>query len=115
MGNDSDDSEQDSDEESNQDSDEISEEEDSDEESEEDSDEESEEDSDENSEQESEENSGNDSSHESNEEVDFHVIPPPKSGTLDSAIESSTRVLVTMVRTQLESFSHSMSQHLKPN
>merc|ERR1712223_1822907 len=108
MGQDSDDdSEQDSDEESNQDSDEISEEEDNDEESEEDSNE--------NSEEESEENSGNDSSHESNEEDDFHVIPPPKSGTLDSAIESSSRVLVTMVRTQLESFSHSMSRHLKPN
>merc|ERR1712223_1569792 len=98
---------QDSDEESNQDSDEISEEQDSEEESEEDSNE--------NSEEESEENSGNDSSHESSEEVDFHVIPPPKSGTLDSAIESSSRVLVTMVRTQLESFTHSMSQHLKPN
>merc|ERR1711953_507041 len=107
---------EDSDEESNQDSEENSEQEDSDEESEEDSNENSEEeDSDENSEEESEENSGNDSSHEFNEEGDFHVIPPPKSGTLDSAIESSTRVLVTMVRTQLESFSHSMGQHLKPN
>lgn len=51
---------------------------------------------------------------ESDDEPDFHVLPPPKSGTLDSAIETSARVLVTMIRTQLENFSVSMSHHLMP-
>jgi hypothetical protein len=30
---------------------------------------------------------------------DFHVLPAPKDGTLDQAIEKATRVAVTMVRT----------------
>ena len=59
--------------------------------------------------------SDDESPHESDEEPDFHVLPPPKSGTLDSAIEKTSRVLVTMVRTQLENFSESMSQHLMPH
>ena len=40
---------------------------------------------------------------------DFHVLPPPKDGTLDAAIEKATRAAVTMVRQQLENFSYSMS------
>jgi hypothetical protein len=30
---------------------------------------------------------------------DFHVLPAPKDGTLDQAIEKATRVAVTIVRT----------------
>ena len=55
-----------------------------------------------------------DDSHEgSDEEPDFHVLPPPKSDTLDMAIEKATRVGVTMVRMQLESFSKDMAQCLQ--
>merc|ERR1712223_2064261 len=52
---------------------------------------------------------GDDYHEESSEEPDFHVLPSPKSGTLDSAIEKTTRVLVSMVRTELNNFSQSMS------
>merc|ERR1711953_971811 len=55
-----------------------------------------------------------DDSHEgSDEEPDFHVLPPPKSDTLDMAIEKATRVGVTMVRMQLESFSKDMAHYLQ--
>jgi len=42
---------------------------------------------------------------------DFHVLPPPKDGTLDQAIEKATRVAVTMVRSYLNEFADSMSHH----
>jgi len=48
----------------------------------------------------------------SDDEPDFHVLPPPKSDTLDMAIEKATRVVVTMARNGLEQFSESMSQYL---
>jgi len=60
----------------------------------------------------SEEDSGDNSHEESSEEhtePDFHVLPSPKSGTLDSAIEKTSRVLVSMVRTELQNFSQTMS------
>merc|ERR1712109_265053 len=57
----------------------------------------------------SEEDSGDNSHEESSEEPDFHVLPSPKSGTLDNAIEKTSRVLVSMVRTELKNFSQSMS------
>jgi hypothetical protein len=42
----------------------------------------------------------------------WHVLPPPPAESLDRAIEKSTRVLVTMVRQQLENFAENMSGHL---
>ena len=69
-----------------------------------DSDDESDDDSDD-----SDEDSGADHS---DDETDFHVLPPPKSDTLDMAIEKATRVVVTMARNGLEQFSESMSQYL---
>lgn len=57
----------------------------------------------------SDEDSGSDHS---DDETDFHVLPPPKSDTLDMAIEKATRVVVTMARNGLEQFSESMSQYL---
>jgi hypothetical protein len=42
---------------------------------------------------------------------DFHVLPAPKEGSLDRAIEKATRVAVTMVRTYLDEFAESMSHH----
>merc|ERR1711899_6088 len=44
---------------------------------------------------------------------DFHVLPAPKDGTLDAAIEKATRVGVVMVRQYLDHFSSSMSHHLQ--
>merc|ERR1712038_449291 len=41
------------------------------------------------------------SDHDSHED-DFHVINPPKDGTLDAAIEKATRVGVAMVKMQLD-------------
>jgi hypothetical protein len=62
---------------------------------------------------ESDDDSDNDSSSDESDEVDdFHVLPPPKSGTLDQAIEKATRVTVTMVRTFLEDFSDNMGKYL---
>lgn len=58
------------------------------------------------------EDSDDESSDESDSEPDFHVLPPPKSETLDMAIEKATRVLVTMARTGLEQFSETMGQYL---
>jgi ABC-type Zn2+ transport system substrate-binding protein/surface adhesin len=53
------------------------------------------------------------SDHESDEEhEDFHVLPAPKDGTLDQAIEKATRVAVTMVRTYLDDFSENMAHYL---
>merc|ERR1712141_640997 len=43
---------------------------------------------------------------------DFHVLPPPKSGSLDMAIEKATRVGVSMARMQLNNFSNTMSHFL---
>merc|ERR1712223_2135426 len=54
------------------------------------------------------EHSGDDSHDE-----DFHVLPAPKDGTLDAAIEKATRVGVVMVRQYLDHFSSSMSHHLQ--
>ena len=42
----------------------------------------------------------------------FHVLPAPKDGTLDAAIEKATRVGVVMVRQYLDHFSESMSHAL---
>jgi len=53
--------------------------------------------------------SGDDSHH----DEDFHVLPAPKDGTLDAAIEKATRVGVVMVRQYLDHFSSSMSHHLQ--
>merc|ERR1712109_414342 len=66
-------------------------------------------DSDEGKESDDDKDSGDDSHEESSEEPDFHVLPSPKSGTLDSAIEKTSRVLVSLVRTELQNFSQSMS------
>jgi len=71
-------------------------------------------DSDEGKESDDDKDSGDDSHEESSEEPDFHVLPSPKSGTLDSAIEKTSRVLVSLVRTELNNFSQSMSKHLMP-
>merc|ERR1712109_394784 len=60
----------------------------------------------------SDEDSDENSHEESSEEPagpNFHVLPSPKSGTLDSAIEKTSRVLVSLVRTELKNFSQSMS------
>jgi hypothetical protein len=52
---------------------------------------------------------GNDDHH---DDEDFHVLPAPKDGTLDAAIEKATRVGVVMVRQYLDHFSESMSHAL---
>merc|ERR1711994_324116 len=52
------------------------------------------------------------SGHDSHED-DFHVIDPPKDGTLDAAIEKATRVGVAMVKMQLDQFSENMSHYLQ--
>jgi hypothetical protein len=57
--------------------------------------------------------SGDDSHEDSDEEPDFHVLPPPKSGSLDMAIEKATRAGVSMVRMQLDNFSESMAHYLQ--
>jgi len=46
------------------------------------------------------------------DDEDFHVLPAPKDGTLDAAIEKATRVGVVMVRQYLDHFSSSMSHAL---
>jgi len=46
------------------------------------------------------------------DDEDFHVLPAPKDGTLDAAIEKATRVGVVMVRQYLDHFSESMSHAL---
>ena len=43
------------------------------------------------------------------DQPDFHVLPAPKDGTLDAAIEKATRAAVTLVRNKLENFAHTMS------
>merc|ERR1712051_1130153 len=53
--------------------------------------------------------SGDDSHH----EEDFHVLPAPKDGTLDAAIEKATRVGVVMVRQYLDNFASGMAHHLQ--
>merc|ERR1711953_651196 len=56
--------------------------------------------------------SGDDDEHsgdDSHDDEDFHVLPAPKDGTLDAAIEKATRVGVVMVRQYLDHFSSSMS------
>merc|ERR1712077_124858 len=55
---------------------------------------------------------GDDGDH-SGDDEDFHVLPAPKDGTLDAAIEKATRVGVVMVRQYLDHFSSSMSHHLQ--
>jgi len=72
-------------------------------------------DSDDESDHSSEDESSEDSHSDSDEEPDFHVLPPPKSSTLDSAIEKTGRVLITMFRTELNNFSHGMSQYFNQN
>ena len=62
------------------------------------------------SEHDSDDDSDDDSDHDSS---DFHVLPPPKKGTLDAAIESATRVALNMARTTLDHFAESMAQHLQ--
>merc|ERR1711953_388165 len=60
--------------------------------------------------------SGDDDEHsgdDSHNDEDFHVLPAPKDGTLDAAIEKATRVGVVMVRQYLDHFSSSMSHHLQ--
>jgi len=56
---------------------------------------------------------GEHSGDDSHEDEDFHVLPAPKDGTLDAAIEKATRVGVVMVRQYLEHFSSSMSHVLQ--
>jgi hypothetical protein len=51
-----------------------------------------------------------DHSDEEPDEPDFHVLPAPKNGSLDAAIEKATRVAVTMVRNQLNMFSEYMGR-----
>ena len=70
-----------------------------------------------------EEGSDHDSEHDSDDDSDdddsdhdssdFHVLPPPKKGTLDAAIESATRVALNLARTTLDHFAESMAQHLQ--
>jgi len=55
---------------------------------------------------------GEHSGEDSNDDEDFHVLPAPKDGTLDAAIEKATRVGVVMVRQYLDHFSSSMSHAL---
>jgi len=53
---------------------------------------------------------GDHSGDDSGDEHDFHVLPPPKNGTLDASIEKATRVAVTMVRNQLNQFADYMGR-----
>lgn len=55
---------------------------------------------------------GEHSDDDSHDDDDFHVLPAPKDGTLDAAIEKATRVGVVMVRQYLDHFSESMSHAL---
>merc|ERR1712071_450268 len=55
---------------------------------------------------------GEHSDDDSHDDDDFHVLPAPKDGTLDAAIEKATRVGVVMVRQYLDHFSESMSHTL---
>merc|ERR1739845_223827 len=55
---------------------------------------------------------GEHSGDDSHNDEDFHVLPAPKDGTLDAAIEKATRVGVVMVRQYLDHFSESMSHTL---
>jgi len=55
---------------------------------------------------------GEHSGDDSHNDEDFHVLPAPKDGTLDAAIEKATRVGVVMVRQYLDHFSESMSHAL---
>merc|ERR1712156_398930 len=48
---------------------------------------------------------GDQSGDDSHDDEDFHVLPAPKDGTLDAAIEKATRVGVVMVRQYLDHFS----------
>jgi len=41
------------------------------------------------------------------------ILPEPMPGTLDKAIIDTTRVVVSMVRTQLENWSQDMARHLQ--
>jgi len=41
------------------------------------------------------------------------ILPEPMPGTLDKAVISTTRVLVSMVRNQLENFSQNMAPYLQ--
>merc|ERR1712071_692857 len=52
---------------------------------------------------------GEHSDDDSHDDNDFHVLPAPKDGALDAAIEKATRVGVVMVRQYLDHFSESMS------
>lgn len=61
----------------------------------------------------SDDDSHDDSHEDSDEEYGFHVLPSPKHHTLDMAIEKATRVGVTMVRMQLETFSNTMAHYLQ--
>merc|ERR1711974_465711 len=58
---------------------------------------------------------GDDGDHsgDDSQDEDLHVLPAPKDGTLDAAIEKATRVGVVMVRQYLDHFSSSMSHHLQ--
>merc|ERR1712223_1809931 len=56
---------------------------------------------------------GEHSGDDSHNDEDFHVLPAPKDGTLDAAIEKATRVGVVMVRQYLDHFASSMSHHLQ--
>jgi hypothetical protein len=58
------------------------------------------------------EDSDHDDHESDSEHEDFHVLPAPKEGTLDRAIENATRVAVTMVRTYLDDFSENMGHYL---
>merc|ERR1712109_213741 len=108
MGHDSDDESDGSDEESHHSDDESHE--GSDHGSDHDSDDESHHGSDHGSDHDSDDESHHGSDH---SDGDFHVLPPPKSGSLDMAIEKATRVGVTMVRMQLDNFSNTMSHFLQ--
>merc|ERR1711994_653655 len=75
----------------------------------------SDDDSDSESDHSSDDESSEDSHSDSDEEPDLHVLPTPKSSSLDSAIEKTGRVLITMFRTELNNFSHGMSQYFNQN
>merc|ERR1712203_1013748 len=61
----------------------------------------------------SDDDSHDDSHEDSDREYGWHVLPSPKHHTLDMAIEKATRVGVTMVRMQLETFSNTMAHYLQ--
>merc|ERR1712051_102877 len=59
---------------------------------------------------------GDDDDHsgdDSHDDEDFHVLPAPKDGTLDAAIEKATRVGVVMVRQYLDNFASGMAHVLQ--